>query len=589
MSDKKGFFIFFLIVVVVWGQNVLPAQAVKYPDIQNVRRVTNESIQNVRRVTNEPIQNSRTDTLASMVSGSAKSYRLALSPYMDPVITLKDSAMEQVKLPVEVKVLLYESNESENRDFSRLPINESIPVVWSQESFQKGQAGGQDFILKGDFVFTDGQKAVIENWEEIKPELSVRISNIANAKRLKVKWNQKRLIINYDKPWGAGQLWLEYSKDLADWTSCDVTDSLTNDYYDVGTCMLYVPEVGTYYVRIKIIDFVYEGYTDIWKAEYATGICSRYQPSESVNPPGADESTGNNTSDDSSSGSNTEIETESSEAELGDGGSGGDRGGGGTKEPDRRPNTPSKGDSNTSGSGNKQKPDKGSSGFKGSEAASADKDGHLTGSGQTGTKGMGSDGSGADGSGAYGMGADGSGANGMGADGSGTNGMQPDSSGTGGLGTDVVGTNGTGTDGSGTGSLGTDGTGTNGYATNNLKADGIQTGGRVVDGLEMSGADMNSHKDENTAHGKSSNNSNERSSANYAASGMDEEEKQDVEAENLDGTTGLTEGVSDRQSAAGYTEAKQRKREESLDKKIATAVFCLLAGSGGVFYFRRRN
>ncbi|WP_394923708.1 hypothetical protein [uncultured Robinsoniella sp.] len=556
MSDKKGFFIFFLIVVVVWGQKVLPAQAVKYPDIQNVRRVTNE-----------PIQNSRTDTLASMVSGSAKSYRLALSPYMDPVITLKDSAMEQVKLPVEVKVLLYESNESENGDFSRLPINESIPVVWSQESFQKGQAGGQDFILKGDFVFTDGQKAVIENWEEIKPELSVRISNIANAKRLKVKWNQKRLIINYDKPWGAGQLWLEYSKDLADWTSCDVTDSLTNDYYDVGTCMLYVPEVGTYYVRIKIIDFVYEGYTDIWKAEYATGICSRYQPSESVNPPGADESTGNNTSDDSSSGSNTEIETESSEAELGDGGSGGDRGGGGTKEPDRRPNTPSKGDSNTSGSGNKQKPDKGkgSGGSKGSEAASEDKDGHLTGSGQTGTKGMGADGSGADsmgsdGSGADGMGADGSGsngsgANGMGSDGTGTNGMQPDSSGTGGLGTD-----------------------------------GIQTGGRVVDGLEMSGADMNSHKDENTAHGKSSNNSNERSSANYAAPGVDEEEKEDVEAENLDGTTGLTEGVSDKKSAAaGYTEVKQRKREESLDKKIATAVFCLLAGSGGVCYFRRRN
>lgn len=556
MSDKKGFFIFFLIVVVVWGQKVLPAQAVKYPDIQNGRRVTNE-----------PIQNGRTDALESMVSGSAKSYRLALSPYMNPVITLKDSAMEQVKLPVEVKVLLYESNESEKGDFSRLPINESIPVVWSQESFQKGQAGGQDFILKGDFVFTDGQKAVIENWKAIKPELSVRISNIANAKRLKVKWNQKRLIINYDKPWGAGQLWLEYSKDLADWTSCDVTDSLTNDYYDVGTCMLYVPEVGTYYVRIKIIDFVYEGYTDIWKAEYATGICSKYQPSESVIPPGADESTGNNTSDDSSSGSNTETETESSEAELGDGGSGGDRGGGGTKEPDRRPNTPSKGDSNTSGSGNKQKPDKGkgSGGSKGSEAASVDKDGHLTGSGQTGTKGMGADGSGADsmgsdGSGADGMGADGSGsngsgANGMGSDGTGTNGMQPDSSGTGGLGTD-----------------------------------GIQTGGRVVDGLEMSGADMNSDKDENTAHGKSSNNSNEGSSANYAAPGVDEEEKEDVEAENLDGTTGLGEGVSDKKSAvAGYTEVKQRKREESLDKKIATAVFCLLAGSGGVFYFRRRN
>lgn len=178
----------------------------------------------------------------------------------------------------------------------------------------------------------------------------------------------------------------------------------------------------------------------------------------------------------------------------------------------------------------------------------------------------------------------------MGTDGTGTNGMQPDSSGTGGLGTDVAGTNGTGTDGTGTGSLGTDGTGTNGYATNNQEADGIKTGGRVVDGLEMSGADMNSHKDENTAHGKSSNNSNERSSANYAASGMDEEEKQDVEAENLDGTTGLTEGVSDKKSAAaGYTEVKQRKREESLDKKIATAVFCLLAGSGGVCYFRRRN
>ena len=335
---RTGFLLFFLISVIVLGSGELPVQAAKRPGIQN-------EMVNAEEYT---------------VSGSVKKYRMVLSPYMDPVITLNNSAMEQVKIPGEIEVLLYEKNEMDRQDSAQPALHASLPVVWSAESFQKGLAGGRDFILEGEFVLTDGQKAGIENWEEVKPQLAIRMTTAANARRLKVKWNQKNLIISYDKPWGAGQLWLEYSNDLVNWTSRNVTDSMKNDYYDVGTCMLYVPLDQVYYVRLKIMDFVYEGYTDIWKAEYATGICSKYQPSESVNPPDTDETTGNNTSN--GSGSGTETETDPKETELADGGSGGDRGGGGTKEPDRRPNTPSGGGSLSSGSGNKQKPDKGNNG-----------------------------------------------------------------------------------------------------------------------------------------------------------------------------------------------------------------------------------
>lgn len=335
---RTGFLLFFLISVIVLGSGELPVQAAKCPGIQN-------EMVNAEEYT---------------VSGNVKKYRMVLSPYMDPVITLNNSAMEQVKIPGEIEVLLYEKNEMDGQDSAQPALHASLPVVWSEESFQKGLAGGRDFILEGEFVLTDGQKAGIENWEEVKPQLAIRMTTAANARRLKVKWNQKNLIISYDKPWGAGQLWLEYSNDLVNWTSRNVTDSMKNDYYDVGTCMLYVPLDQVYYVRLKIMDFVYEGYTDIWKAEYATGICSKYQPSESVNPPDTDETTGNNTSN--GSGSGTETETDPKETELADGGSGGDRGGGGTKEPDRRPNTPSGGGSLSSGSGNKQKPDKGNNG-----------------------------------------------------------------------------------------------------------------------------------------------------------------------------------------------------------------------------------
>ena len=314
---RTGFLLFFLISVIVLGSGELPVQAAKCPGIQN-------EMVNAEEYT---------------VSGSVKKYRMVLSPYMDPVITLNNSAMEQVKIPGEIEVLLYEKNEMDGQDSAQPALHASLPVVWSEESFQKGLAGGRDFILEGEFVLTDGQKAGIENWEEVKPQLAIRMTTAANARRLKVKWNQKNLIISYDKPWGAGQLWLEYSNDLVNWTSRNVTDSMKNDYYDVGTCMLYVPLDQVYYVRLKIMDFVYEGYTDIWKAEYATGICSKYHPSESVKPPDTDETTGNNTSN--GSGSGTETETDPKETELADGGSGGDRGGGGTKEPDRRPNTPS--------------------------------------------------------------------------------------------------------------------------------------------------------------------------------------------------------------------------------------------------------
>lgn len=549
MSQKKGFLLFFLIIAMIWGERGVSAQAAKCPDIQN----------------------GRTDFRESAVSGSVKKYWLALSPYMDPVITLKDSAMEQVKIPNELKVLLYENNETEEGDYAKVPINENIPVVWSRESFRKGLAGGQDFILEGYFVFTDYQKAEIENWEDVKAQLSIRVTTPANAKRLKLKWSQKRLIINYDKPWGAGQLWLEYSNDLLNWTSCNVTESMTNDYYDVGTCVLHAPEDRTYYVRLKIIDFVYEGYTDIWKADYAAGICSRYQKSESVNPPDTDGSSGNNTSDGSNSGSDTETETELPETELGDGGSGGDRGGGGTKEPDRRPNTPSGGGSLSSGSGDKKKPDKGSSGSKES-GGSVGSSGSEESNGSKGTVGS-EESNGAKGTGGSeeSNGSIGNGQNGEQNKG-GEDDQNADDENVGKSDQEISAASATSS-----GQL----SGNNQTGTDGLETDTITMNGRRVDGIEEG----------NKARENSSVSSSQENSAAVASEEADGNDYDYMEAVNGNTDSELGEGVTDSKAgeAAGFTAAEQMYKEESQDKKIAAVVFCILAGSGTVFYFRRRK
>lgn len=550
MSQKKGFLLFFLIIAMIWGERGLSAQAAKGPEIQN----------------------GRTDFKESAVSGSVKKYWMALSPYMDPVITLKDSAMEQVKIPNELKVLLYESNGTEEGDYAPAPIDENIPVVWSPESFRKGLALGQDFILEGYFVFTDYQKAVIENWEDVKAQLSIRVTTPANAKRLKLKWSQKRLIINYDKPWGAGQLWLEYSNDLVNWTSCNITESMTNDYYDVGTCMLYAPEDRTYYVRLKIIDFVYEGYTDIWKADYAAGICSRYQTSEGVNPPDTDGSGGNNTSDGSSSGSGTETETEPPETELGDGGSGGDRGGGGTKEPDRRPNTPSGGGSLSSGSGDKKKPDKGSGGSKGSSGSKGSGDSIESG----GSKGNGDS---IESGGSKGTGGSIGGNGSIGSDGS----------------VDDSGSIGSNEPEGGSGSIGSSGPeGSNGLEVNS---------GSEVNG--QNGQHNNGGEDDQKAEDENGGKPDQEISAASAApsgplSGSNQTGTDGLETDaiTMDGreVDGIKEGNDDyieadskAGEAAGFAASEQMYKEGSQGKKITAAVFCFLAGSGAIFYFRRRK
>ena len=65
---RTGFLLFFLISVIVLGSGELPVQAAKRPGIQN-------EMVNAEEYT---------------VSGSVKKYRMVLSPYMDPVITLNN-------------------------------------------------------------------------------------------------------------------------------------------------------------------------------------------------------------------------------------------------------------------------------------------------------------------------------------------------------------------------------------------------------------------------------------------------------------------------------------------------------------------
>lgn len=220
--------------------------------------------------------------------------------------------IKDVKLPGSVLITLTDGT-NEERDWCR--------VIWSEESLQEGLKSAADFWLEGEFDFTEQQKERYTNPAGVIPKVKVKIRTELQMQKVKAEFIKnngvpEQLKFSFVKPWNAEKIIFETSEDGKNYTVKKDITSILDDYdsWDMLPYWMNIKDVPQlFYARIWMDCPVYTGYTDVWKIDTVLGKAELYQP---VSGEDAD---------------NSDIDVD-------DGG--GDRGGGGTDEPDRVPNTP---------------------------------------------------------------------------------------------------------------------------------------------------------------------------------------------------------------------------------------------------------
>lgn len=183
-------------------------------------------------------------------------------------------------------------------------------VIWSEDDYNNKIKSGKDFILIGKYKFEDSIADKIQNIKETYPKIKVKVVEENYFKDIGSKFfremdDEYHIKISYKKPYGAKGICLKYSSDNKNWKSINITSSMNDDYYDVGSYLLRLPNSNKeYYVKLDIIGGVFSG------ESYTNKVICDNKSSESV------------------------------ENEDLNGGSSGDRGGNGMTEPTRKPNIP---------------------------------------------------------------------------------------------------------------------------------------------------------------------------------------------------------------------------------------------------------